>query len=40
MSESPYLYQPRTGVLSGDTFETQTETFFYDVVERLSSLNT
>ena len=40
MSESPYLYQPRTGVLSGDAFETQTETFFSDVDERLSSLNT
>ena len=35
---SPYQYQPATGVLSGDSFEAQTEAFFADIDNRLTQL--
>ncbi len=39
MADSPYLYQPRTGVLSGDSFEKQTEAFFADLDQRVKTLS-
>ncbi len=35
---SPYQYQPATGVLSGDSFEAQTEAFFADIDNRLTQM--
>lgn len=39
MADSPYLYQPRIGVLSGDSFEKQTEAFFADLDQRVKTLS-